>query len=93
MTHSRREELRKVIQTEYDRQARFGMSPSFEDLAIVLEDKVILKSELLSVEEIKKVIVKYIENKSPEPPPKGVTEFEYYYSGLAQQIHDRQETP
>ena len=56
-----------------------GYNQAIDDCLSALEDKVILKSELLSVKEITKILDKYGVNR------------EFYTPLLAQQIHDRQE--
>ena len=77
MTHSRREELRKML----PKVKSLCYQP---DCLKALEGKVILRSELLSVEEIRKIIEIYmIEN--------NCCIGQEYIIEIAQQIHDRQE--
>ena len=42
-----------------------------------------------AVERIAEIMKKYVEEILPKEPPKGMSEFEYYYSGLAQAIVDQ----
>ena len=89
MTHSRREELKKIIEDCLGKDHGFlpdGFGDGYKcecdeclnrlKLLLALEDKVILKSELLSEGEIDKILMDY----------KGADTDE-----IARAIHDRQE--
>jgi len=90
--NSRREELKKMLPKKVGTEERrcynydygLGYNQAIDDCLEALEDKVILKSELLSVEEIRKIIEIYmIENNC-------CIDQEYIIE-ITQQIHDRQE--
>ena len=87
MTHSRREELKKIIEDCLGKD--HGYLPDRLKLFLALEDKVIFKSELLSVEEIVQQIEKTIKEEQLLHIDKS-TNYQAW-KRLAQQIHDRQE--
>ena len=114
MTHSRREELRKILpkkkiihRADWEKEPKFnanrsGYNKAIDDCLSTLENKVILRSELLSVEEIEEIIEDKLKNithfsfidfkgREIDCARKGGIERERFVYDLAQQIHDRQE--
>ena len=103
MTHSHKEELRKVLPEKASpREIQIAPNPQFErgrnqaidECLSALEDKVILKSELLSVNDLEEIIREFANKESAKEEKQ--TEWRGTWivkmlllSDVAQAIHDR----